>query len=539
MNEVARGELSQAEKLAYAESLKAEQAEKFKQRKAAKAEFALADAGAKTTLRDLSRPGGKVVPIKRDVLMVASPKEEPKAKTIEQAIAEGVAAEIKAKGAKPPMTGVGEGFTHRDAEEEPRARYQSKGDEKASARADLSLRGRAYDRERPMLEKTIAALQTLGIHFSYDLFRRRWHVGDHVLKEQFGDSTDNAILVLRTHITEKLGFDPRGHTEAAVFRLCLEHAFNPVLDYLDGLKWDGKPRLDTWLMTYLGATEGALNRVFGRKVLIAAARRARIPGTKFDQMMVLEGEQDTGKSSAVKILAGDFFRDEEIVSKSNKEVQELTCGVWLYEMSELVGLTKRDVEHVKNFLSRTHDSARGAWGRKLEDQARTCVFIGTCNRSDYLSDDTGNRRFWPVSTGEIDLDALKRDRDQLWAEANIAEQAGEELTIDRKLRDEAAILADSRLADDPWDQRLAEVERMAVQIDGKFSREFGEMRASSDWLLRDVLDINPNVIGMAHSKRLAASMRRLGWKGPKNLKINSHPDLKGYTRSLEALHDWR
>jgi hypothetical protein len=107
------------------------------------------------------------------------------------------------------------------------------------------------------------------------------------------------------------------------------------------------------------------------------------------------------------------------------------------------------------------------------------------------------------------------------------------------LRDEAAMLADSRLADDPWDQRLAEVERMAVQIDGKFSREFGEMRASSDWLLRDVLDINPNVIGMAHTKRLAASMRRLGWKGPKNLKINSHPDLKGYTRSLEALHDWR
>jgi predicted P-loop ATPase len=88
-------------------------------------------------------------------------------------------------------------------------------------------------------------------------------------------------------------------------------------------------------------------------------------------MLVLEGEQDTGKSSAVKILAGDFFRDEEIISKSNKEAQELTCGVWLYEMSELVGLSKRDVEHVKNFLSRTHDSARGVWGRKLEDQPRT------------------------------------------------------------------------------------------------------------------------------------------------------------------------
>jgi hypothetical protein len=146
------------------------------------------------------------------------------------------------------------------------------------ATPDLSLQGRAYDRERPMLEKTIAALLTMGIHFSYDLFRKRYRVGDYALKEQFGESIGNAILVLRTHITEKLGFDPRGHIEPAVFRLCLENAFNPVLDYLDGLKWDRVPRLDTWLMTYLGATEGVLNRVFGRKVLIAAVRRARKPG---------------------------------------------------------------------------------------------------------------------------------------------------------------------------------------------------------------------------------------------------------------------
>jgi hypothetical protein len=494
-------ELSEAKKLAVAERFKAKRVE---DKANGTGDFAAA----------------KVVPMKRDVLMVATSSK----------------AQVKPKIEPPPPIELLEHLANPERPNRDPARDHQKS--KGGVRTDLSLQGRAYDRERPMLEKTIAALQTLGIHFSYDLFRRRWHVGDHVLKEQFGDSMDNAILVLRTHITEKLGFDPRGHTEAAVFRLCLEHAFNPVLDYLDSLKWDGKPRLDTWLMTYLGATEGALNRVFGRKVLIAAARRARIPGIKFDQMMVLEGKQDTGKSSAVKILAGDFFRDEEIISKSNKEVQELTCGVWLYEMSELVGLSKRDVEHVKNFLSRTHDSARGAWGRKLEDQARTCVFIGTCNRSDYLSDDTGNRRFWPVPTGEIDLDALKRDRDQLWAEANIAEQAGEELTIDRKLRDEAAMLADSRLADDPWDQRLAEVERWPVTVHGKFSREFGEMRAASDWLLRDTLDLNPNNVSGASSKRLAAAMRRLGWIGPKTMKINGQ-DVKGYCRSLQALHDWR
>ena len=418
-----------------------------------------------------------------------------------------------------------------------RSKRESK-DEKVTTSPDLSLQGRAYDRERPTLEKTIAALLTMGIHFSYDLFRRRYRVGDYALKEQFGESIDYAILVLRTHITEKLGFDPRSYIEPAVFRLCLENAFNPVLDYLDGLKWDRKPRLDTWLMTYLGTTEGTLNRVFGRKVLIAAVRRARKPGTKFDPMLVLEGEQDTGKSSAVKILAGDFYRDEEIISKSNKEAQELTCGVWLYEMSELVGLSKRDVEHVKNFLSRTHDSARGVWGRKLEDQPRTCVFIGTCNRSDYLSDDTGNRRFWPVPTGKIDLDGLARDRDQLWAESSMAEAAGEALTIDRELRSEAAILANSRLADDPWDQILAKVERRPGLVPGKFSHEFGEMRASSEWLLCDVLCLDPKHTSGAASKRLGACMRRLGWTGSKTMKINGE-DVKGFCKSLQSLHDWR
>ena len=208
-------------------------------------------------------------------------------------------------------------------------------------------------------------------------------------------------------------------------------------------------------------------------------------------------------------------------------------------MSELVGLSKRDVEHVKNFLSRTHDSARGVWGRKLEDQPRTCVFIGTCKRNDYLSDDTGNRRFWPVPTGKIDLDALRRDRDQLWAEASVAEATGEELTIvDRELRDEAAILANSRLAEDPWDQTLAKVARMTGRVPGKFSHEFGEMRASSDWLLRDVLDLNPNNVSGAASKRLGACMRRLGWTGPKTMKINGE-DVKGYCKSLQSLLDWR
>jgi putative DNA primase/helicase len=143
-----------------------------------------------------------------------------------------------------------------------------------------------------------------------------------------------------------------------------------------------------------------------------------------------------------------------------------------------------------------------------------------------------------VPTGKIDLDGLTRDRDQLWAEASVAEAVGEDLTIDQELRSEAAMLANSRLADDPWDQTLAKVDRW-IQVKGKFSHEHGEMRAASDWLLRDMLDLNPNNVSGAASKRLAACMRRLGWKGPKTMKINGEDDVKGYCKSLQSLYDWR
>jgi hypothetical protein len=372
----------------------------------------------------------------------------------------------------------------------------------------------------------------LGIHFSYDKFRRRYRVGGHDLDEKFGDSIDGKILVLRTAIMEKFGFDPREFTPHAVFRLCLENAFHPILDYLDKLEWDRKPRLGNWLTTYLSADPNNLNCRFGRKTLIAAVRRVRKPGTKFDQAMILEGEQDTGKSTTLKILAGDdFHKDAEIISRSGREVQELTSGVWIYEISELVGLGKREVEHVKNFLSATQDTARPSYGRVVVDQPRTCIFVGTCNRSDYLTDDTGNRRFWPVETGKIDLDGLARDRDQLWAEANMAEAKDEALTLDRELCGDAAMLAASRLADDPWLNPLSRVERLP-NVQGCLSCEFGETRVASDYLLREVLELPPSQITTAAARRLSACMKRLGWPKSKNMKINGQPDVKGYSRPL-------
>jgi predicted P-loop ATPase len=399
---------------------------------------------------------------------------------------------------------------------------------KAKPKPDIAIpKGSADDSRATPLERTIAALAKMDFTFTYDLFRHQYHVGDHALQQRIGENVEHAILVLRTTVVSRFKFDPGPEKiKAAVYRLCINNSFNPVLDYLDRLKWDGKPRLNTWLSAYLGAKNGRLNRAIGRKVLIAAVRRVRVPGIKFDQIMVWEGPQGSGKSSALKILAGDFFSDAEILGLSGKEVMELCGGVWLYEISELEGLSKRDVAHVKAFVSRTHDKARPAYGYAAVERGRTCVFIGTTNGSNYLADDTGNRRFWPVATAKIDLAKLERDRDQLWAEAATAEATGETLVINPALWREAAKRADARLPDDPWQDILAKIETMPSESIERIGRE---IRVASEFLLEEVLRFNRSQVRISDSKRLAAAMKRLGWTGPKTFRTGTKT-VKGYVK---------
>ena len=162
----------------------------------------------------------------------------------------------------------------------------------------------------------------------------------------------------------------------------------------------------------------------------------------------------------IKILAGEgYYSDAEILGLAPAASSGAVSGVWIYEISELEGIGKRDVAHVKAFARRQFDRARPAYGRAVERRGRTCMFIGTTNSKDYLADETGNRSFSPVETGEIDLDELRRDRDQLWAEAVVAETTGETLVIDKALWGEAAAVVGERRPDDPWQDILAKVER--------------------------------------------------------------------------------
>jgi putative DNA primase/helicase len=202
----------------------------------------------------------------------------------------------------------------------------------------------------------------------------------------------------------------------AVRRVAAEYRFHPVTAYLHDLRWDGVPRIDYFSSTYLGAKPTRYNCEVGRRWLFSAVARVERPGTKADCMVVVEGPQGKKKSSAIRALFEPWFTDQlsEIGSKdSSLELR----GIWCAEHSELDTMGRVDASRIKSFMSRQEDRFRPPYGRVPITEPRQNVFAGTSNDHEWNKDPTGGRRFWPIVCGTIDIDRLKADRDQLWAEA--------------------------------------------------------------------------------------------------------------------------
>jgi len=230
---------------------------------------------------------------------------------------------------------------------------------------------------------------------------------------------------------------------------------HPVRDYLSGLIWDGTARLDAWAITYLGAQDTLLNGATPSLWLISAVARIMQPGCKADHMLILEGAQGIRKSTALKVLASEPWFTDELAELGSKDAAQQMRGVWIIEMAELDAIGQADVSRIKAFLSRTTDRYRPPYERYVVTVPRQSVFAGTVNPDTYLRDETGNRRFWPLRCGDIDLDGLRRDRDQLWAEAVVRYRAGAQWWIeDRTLVAEAAAAQEARYQGDAWDARI-------------------------------------------------------------------------------------
>lgn len=241
--------------------------------------------------------------------------------------------------------------------------------------------------------------------------------------------TDNDDAGVRYYLERFYGIKGRPIIDDAMSLITLENAFHPIKDYFETLEWDGTERIDTLLIDYLGAEECLYTRTVMRKVLLAAVYRIFHPGHKFDNVLTLIGTQGVGKSTFVKNLGREWFSDT--FELQGKEKYESVQGVWILELGELAGIRKAEAEAVKNFISKTEDRYRVAYGRRVQDFPRQCIFIGTTNDRNFLNDPTGNRRFLPVDTMvqeptlSIWEDMTEETIDQIWAEALVAYKSKE------------------------------------------------------------------------------------------------------------------
>lgn len=283
-----------------------------------------------------------------------------------------------------------------------------------------------------------------------------------------------------------------------------DHRFHPPRDYLKGLAWDGTQRLHRWLEDYLGVrTEtgkaGSYFESVGMKWLISAVARVFSPGCKVDCALVLEGVQGTKKSSALRVMGGEWFTDQ-LEQMGSKDSSMQTHGIWIIEIGEMGSMNKAEVEIIKAFMSRQTERYRPPYSGRLVELPRQCVFAGTVNGQSYLRDETGGRRFWPVECSRIDLKTLQRDRDQIWAEATARYLAGTTWWLDDP---EVNLLAQAeqadRYRDDPWSEKVRQFILSLEEV-------------TIDAILQGPLEIPVGRWGQAEANRIAAVLTFYGWK---------------------------
>jgi predicted P-loop ATPase len=266
--------------------------------------------------------------------------------------------------------------------------------------------------------------------------------------------TDADDAQLLSYIEQHYGVMPKQYVCDAVVKLADDHRFNPIKEYLEGLRWDRTPRVDTMLVDYLGAEDTPYTRAVTRNTMVACVRRIYEPGVKFDYMLVLVGKTGIGKSTLWAKLAGDWFSDSlSLDDMRDKTAAEKLQGFWILEIGEMQGARRADVNNVKSFLSRQSDNYRASYGRYVTEHPRSSIIVGTTNELDgFLKDLTGNRRFWPVKCYQNhqrtvwDLD--EETVGQIWAEAVQLNKKHEPLNLSEELEQVAAREQQSMLESD-------------------------------------------------------------------------------------------
>ena len=278
-------------------------------------------------------------------------------------------------------------------------------------------------------------------------------------------------------------------------------SYDPVEKYLDSLAWDGKPRIDTWLTAYCGVDDNAYVRKVGARWLISGAARGLDPGCKVDTMLILQGPQGYMKSTTFAVLGGDYFSDSPL-DLGNKDSRISASCNWIIELAELAALGQKGLEAQKAFLSASIDKVRPPYGRADVTFNRHCVFAGTTNPDEFLIDSTGNRRYWVACvTKPIDIEALRRDRNQLWAEAVHRYRDGEAWWFDHDEQVIADEVTEHHRAEHAWaDPIRTWWSNLAANKRAKYEAEgfaLADVAVGALQLTTDQLDHKERAIGRA------------------------------------------
>jgi predicted P-loop ATPase len=333
-----------------------------------------------------------------------------------------------------------------------------------------------------------------------------WDAADAPATAQSGEWTDSdtvrAQAWLARHYSLKVG---RECVYDAVRVLAEKKMINPPKEWLDGLRWDSVRRVDGWLTKYLGAAPSPYVASVGRWMLISAIARIMRPGCKVDTMLVLEGPQGIRKSTSLRVLfSNEWFSDTPLDLASKDRFVALRRN-WCHEFAELDALGRAEIARVKSFLSSQTDDFRPPYAKSNVKVERRCIFVGTVNDSEYLRDPTGNRRFWPVRCGRIDIASLERDREQLMAEAREMFLSGERWWPegDEVIQCEGAQA--ERTTQDAWLPHIA----VYVQCEHK---KYGSATFITVGDVLGALGLDKDRWGQSEQNRVAKCLLQLKWE---------------------------
>ena len=296
--------------------------------------------------------------------------------------------------------------------------------------------------------------------------------------------------------------------QSAVFLVADLNRYHQVRDYLNALEWDGAKRLDDWLCAWLGAEICDYSRLVAAKFMVQAIARIFKPGCRAENVLILEGAQGALKSSSLAVLFEPWFTDAAFELKNTQEAGQIIRGMWCVELAELDGFYRAESATAKAFFSRPNDRYRNPYGRKPVNVPRQQVFVGTVNHSTYFTDETGNRRYWPVRVGmtiPIDLPGLTAVREQLFAEAVVRYKAGDPWWVrvgERAIFEEAQ---EARYIGDAYESRirgwLAEPGPDGLVREASIARILGQ-----------ALGLDTAKWTRAEQMRVGRIMQRIGWE---------------------------